>query len=61
MMFLLRRWIFRTVGLWLARRGYQWWQQRRAQEGMDPTGQGGRPDDGHGYGSQGGGRGRRGA
>ena len=36
-MLLFRRWLLRTVGLWLARRGYRWWQARRAQEGMPPT------------------------
>ncbi len=36
-MLLFRRWLLRTVGLWLARRGYRWWQQRRARAGMAPT------------------------
>ena len=36
-MLLFRRWLLRTVGLWLARRGHRWWQQRRARAGMAPT------------------------
>lgn len=37
---MIMRWVLRTVGLWAAKRGWSWWQNRRAQEGMDPTGDG---------------------
>jgi hypothetical protein len=36
-MLLFRRWLLRTVGLWLAKRGYRWWQRRRVRAGMAPT------------------------
>jgi hypothetical protein len=36
---MIMKWVLRTVGLWAAQRGWRWWQNRRAEEGMSPTGE----------------------
>jgi hypothetical protein len=44
----IMKWVLRTVGLWAAKRGYRWWQNRRAEEGMSPTGEESYPGEGSG-------------